>query len=88
MFGSSHITLVIQRRPVIHCMYRCFARLNKVFKKKKKCKGVAEKVLGLRFSHFVAPAPHPIINDQSLILVNFEGLFLLSPPEIKQEVCE
>ena len=31
--------------------------------------------------------PHPVINDQTLILLNFEGLDLLSPSEIRQEVC-
>ena len=31
--------------------------------------------------------PHPVVNDQTLMLVNFECLFLLSPLEIKQEVC-
>ena len=54
-------------------------------------KGVgAETVLVLRVSHFVKIAPliHPIINDQSLVLVNFEGLVLLSPSEIRQELCK
>ena len=32
--------------------------------------------------------PHPVINDQALIPVNFEGLFLLSPSDIKQELCK
>ena len=31
--------------------------------------------------------PHHVINDQALILSNFEGPFLLSPSEIRQEVC-
>ena len=31
--------------------------------------------------------PHPVINDQTLILSNFEGPFLLSPSELRQEVC-
>ena len=34
------------------------------------------------------PLPPPQINDQSLIIVNFEGLFLLSPSEITQELCK
>ena len=32
--------------------------------------------------------PHPVINDQTLTLVNFEGLVLLSPLEIIWELCE
>ena len=32
--------------------------------------------------------PHPVINDQALILVNFEGLVLLSLSDIKQELCK
>ena len=32
--------------------------------------------------------PHPVTNDQTLILVNFESLFLLSPSEIKRELCK
>ena len=35
--------------------------------------------------------PHPVIidiNDQTLILVNFEGLVLLSPSDIIWELCE
>ena len=35
-----------------------------------------------------ATPPHPIINYQSPILVNFKDLFLLSPSEIKQELCK
>ena len=27
-------------------------------------------------------SPHPVINDQSLIIQNFEGLDLLSPSEL------
>ena len=32
--------------------------------------------------------PPPIINDQTLILLNFEGLVLLSPSKITWELCE
>ena len=32
--------------------------------------------------------PHHIINDQTLMLNNFECIFFLSPSEIKQEVCK
>ena len=32
--------------------------------------------------------PHPVNNDQSLILLNFEGLVLLCPSEIKRELCK
>ena len=39
--------------------------------------GEEEKVSDPRFSH-----------DQSLILFNFEGLFLLSPLDITRELCE
>ena len=45
-----------------------------------------EQVSDLRFSH--CPPPHPLINDQSLILVNFEDLVLLSLSEIKRELCK
>ena len=38
--------------------------------------GGAEKV-----SIFVTHPPHPVLNDQSLILLNFEDLVLLSPSE-------
>ena len=31
--------------------------------------------------------PYPVINDQTLILSNFEGCALFSPSEIRQEVC-
>ena len=39
-----------------------------------------------KFPFFVLP--HPILNDQTLILLNFEDLVLLSPSEIKRELCE
>ena len=50
------------------------------------CKGGTEKVKDLPFSHCV-PLP-PIINGQSLIIGNFECLVVLSPSEMKQEVCK
>ena len=34
------------------------------------------------------PPTHSAINDQSLILFNFEVLFLLSPSEIRRELCK
>ena len=43
--------------------------------------GGAEKV-----SYFCLLTPHPVLNDQSFILPNFEGLVLLSPSEIKREL--
>ena len=36
----------------------------------------------------ITELPHPAINDQTLIIVNFEGLVLLSPQEIRQELSE
>ena len=52
-----------------------------------KIKGEAEKVSDPRFSILVPP-PNPVINYPSLILVNFEFLFLLSPSEIRRELCK
>ena len=42
------------------------------------------------FRSMISPfcSPHPVINDQFLILVNFEGLFLRAPSEIPQELCK
>ena len=36
---------------------------------------------------FCSPPPQSIINDQSLMM-HFEGLGLLSPSEITQELCK
>ena len=43
--------------------------------------GGAEKV-----SYFCLLTPHSVLNNQSFILPNFEGLVLLSPSEIKREL--
>ena len=49
----------------------------------KRGRGGAEKAL-----NFCLLTPHPVLNDQSLVLPNFEGLVLLSPSEIKRELCK
>ena len=51
----------------------------------KRGKGGTEKV-----SFFLPPPPHPVglLNDQSFILLIFEGLVLLSPSDIIWELCE
>ena len=41
-----------------------------------------------RFSYFEAPPLHHIINDQSLMIVHFQGLVLLSLSEITGELCK
>ena len=48
----------------------------------------SRKTFGSAIFPFCSPLPHPVINDQSIILVNSEDLFLLSRSEIKQELCE
>ena len=48
----------------------------------------AENVSEPRFSMLSTPPTHSVINDQSLILFNFEVLFLLSPSEIRRELCK
>ena len=45
--------------------------------------GGAEKAL-----NFCLLPPHTVLNDQSLIIPNFEDLVLLSPSEIKRELCK
>ena len=37
---------------------------------------------------FCSPTPHPAINEQSLMIVHFEVLILLSPSEIRRELCK
>ena len=41
-----------------------------------------------KFQFCYTPPPHLVLNDQSLILLNFEDLVLLSPSEITQELCK
>ena len=47
-----------------------------------------KKSFGPAIFPFFAPSPYPVINDQSPIVVNFDDLFLLSPSEIKRELCK
>ena len=41
-----------------------------------------------RFPILFYSPPHPVLNDQSFILLNFEGLVLLSMSEIKRKLCK
>ena len=43
---------------------------------------------GRKGFQFYCTPPHPVLNDKSFILLNFEGLVLLSPSEIKRELCK
>ena len=51
------------------------------------CKGCLGKK---SFRSVISPfcSPRPVINEQPLILVNFEGLFLLALSDIQRELCK